>query len=84
LDCQIRNTFHLPLPENRINEGWWKDLGNNELINSEMVIAINPEVVVGLALTIIIKAYGSHSTPYTSSLLYGDGRKRLLWAKPNG
>lgn len=46
-----------PLTRKRINEGLVKDLGNNEAINSEMVIAINPEVVVGFSINNNNKAY---------------------------
>ncbi|MCK0146994.1 ABC transporter substrate-binding protein [Arenibacter sp. F26102] len=46
-----------PQTRKRINEGMVKDLGNNEALNSEMVIAINPEVVVGFSINNKNKAY---------------------------
>jgi len=46
-----------PLTRKRINKGLVKNLGNNEAINSEMVIALNPEVVVGFSINSKNKAY---------------------------
>ena len=41
----------------RINEGQIKELGNNEAINTEMVIELNPEVLVGFSIDNQNKAY---------------------------
>lgn len=41
----------------RIENGLIKELGNNESINTEMVIALNPEVVFGFSINSQNKAY---------------------------
>ncbi len=41
----------------RIDEGLVKELGNNESINTEMAIALNPEVVFGFSINSQNKAY---------------------------
>ena len=41
----------------RIDQGQIKDLGNNESINTEMVIELNPEVVFGFSINNQNKAY---------------------------
>ena len=41
----------------RINNGLIKELGNNEAINTEMVIELNPEVVIGFSINSQNKAY---------------------------
>ncbi|MGB5821505.1 MAG: ABC transporter substrate-binding protein [Saonia sp.] len=41
----------------RIDEGLVQELGNNERINAEMVIALNPEVLVGFGIDNKNKAY---------------------------
>jgi len=41
----------------RIKNGMIKELGNNEAINTEMVIALNPEVVIGFSINSQNKAY---------------------------
>ena len=41
----------------RIDEGYIEELGNNESINTEMVIALNPELVVGFSINSNNKAY---------------------------
>ena len=41
----------------RIDQGLIKDLGNNESINTEMVIELNPEVVIGFSISNQNKAY---------------------------
>lgn len=46
-----------PKTRKRINEGLVQELGNNESLNSEMVIALNPEVVVGFSINQENKAY---------------------------
>ncbi|MBU2904812.1 ABC transporter substrate-binding protein [Arenibacter algicola] len=46
-----------PMTRKRINEGLVQELGNNESLNSEMVIALNPEVVVGFSINHENKAY---------------------------
>ena len=46
-----------PKTRKRINDGLVKELGNNESLNSEMVIALNPEVVVGFSINHENKAY---------------------------
>lgn len=46
-----------PKTRKRINEGLVQELGNNESLNSEMVIALNPEVVVGFSINHQNKAY---------------------------
>ena len=46
-----------PKTRKRINEGLVQELGNNESLNSEMVIALNPEVVVGFSINHENKAY---------------------------
>ena len=46
-----------PKTRKRINEGLVQELGNNESLNSEMVIALNPEVVVGFSISHENKAY---------------------------
>ena len=46
-----------PMTRKRINEGLVQELGNNESLNSEMVIALNPEVVVGFSINHANKAY---------------------------
>jgi iron complex transport system substrate-binding protein len=46
-----------PKTRKRINEGLVKELGNNESLNSEMVIALNPEVVIGFSINHQNKAY---------------------------
>ncbi|EAR01605.1 ABC transporter substrate-binding protein [Maribacter sp. HTCC2170] len=42
---------------NRIDEGKIKELGNNESINTEMVIELQPEVVIGFSINSQNKAY---------------------------
>ncbi|WP_348647860.1 ABC transporter substrate-binding protein [Arenibacter sp. F20364] len=46
-----------PKTRKRINEGLVQELGNNESLNSEMVIALNPEIVVGFSIDNQNKAY---------------------------
>jgi len=46
-----------PKTRKRINDGLVKELGNNESLNSEIVIALNPEVVVGFSINHENKAY---------------------------
>ncbi|MDL5511680.1 ABC transporter substrate-binding protein [Arenibacter sp. M-2] len=46
-----------PKTRKRINEGLVQELGNNESLNSEMVIALNPEVVIGFSINRTNKAY---------------------------
>ncbi len=41
----------------RIKNGLIKELGNNEAINTEMVIALNPELVIGFSINSQNKAY---------------------------
>ncbi len=41
----------------RIDDGLIKELGNNESINTEMVIALNPDVVIGFSINNQNKAY---------------------------
>ncbi|MCP4975879.1 MAG: ABC transporter substrate-binding protein [Maribacter sp.] len=41
----------------RINDGLIKELGNNESINTEMVIELNPDVVIGFSINNQNKAY---------------------------
>ena len=41
----------------RIKNGLIKELGNNESINTEMVIELNPEVVIGFSINSQNKAY---------------------------
>ena len=41
----------------RIKNGLIKELGNNEAINTEMVIELNPEVVIGFSINSQNKAY---------------------------
>jgi iron complex transport system substrate-binding protein len=53
------NTEYISSPKTRkrINEGLIQDLGNNESLNSEMVISLKPEVVIGFSINHQNKAY---------------------------
>jgi len=42
---------------NRIDQGYIKELGNNESINTEMAIELNPDVVIGFSINNQNKAY---------------------------
>ncbi|ASV31905.1 ABC transporter substrate-binding protein [Maribacter cobaltidurans] len=44
---------------NRIEEGQIKELGSNETLNTEMVIALQPELVVGFSINAQNKAYNT-------------------------
>ena len=46
-----------PKTRTRINDGLVQELGNNESLNSEMVISLNPELVVGFSINHENKAY---------------------------
>lgn len=46
-----------PATRKRIDAGLISDLGKNESLNSEMVIAINPDVVIGFSINNENKAY---------------------------
>lgn len=46
-----------PATRKRIDAGLIRDLGKNESLNSEMVIAINPDVVIGFSINNENKAY---------------------------
>lgn len=46
-----------PKTRKRIDDGLVQELGNNESLNSEMVISLNPEVVIGFSINHQNKAY---------------------------
>ncbi len=46
-----------PIARKRIEEGKVKELGNNESLNTEMTIALHPELVIGFAINGQNKAY---------------------------
>jgi len=46
-----------PKTRKRIDAGLVKELGSNEILNTEMVLALNPEVVVGFGINDQNKAY---------------------------
>ncbi|MDB4293426.1 ABC transporter substrate-binding protein [Maribacter sp.] len=48
-----------PKTRKRIAAGFVQELGNNESLNTEMVLALNPEVVVGFGINDQNKAYES-------------------------
>ena len=41
----------------RIDAGWVKELGHNESLNTEMVIALHPELIIGFGIDNANKAY---------------------------
>ena len=61
-----------PMTRKRINEGLVQELGNNESLNSEMVIALNPEVVVGFSINHENKAYETIQRSNISVVYNGD------------
>ena len=56
----------------RIDDGLIKELGNNESINTEMVIALNPELVVGFGIDSQNKAYETISRSNIPVVYNGD------------
>ncbi len=57
---------------NRIDNGFIKELGNNESINTEMVIALKPELVVGFGIDSQNKAYETISRSNIPVVYNGD------------
>lgn len=55
-----------------IDEGKIKELGNNETLNTEMVIELNPEVVVGFSINSENKAYETLQRADVSIVYNGD------------
>lgn len=56
----------------RIDNGLIKELGNNEAINTEMVIALKPELVVGFGINAQNKAYETISRSHIPVVYNGD------------
>ncbi len=56
----------------RIDNGAIKELGNNESLNTEMVIALNPELVVGFGINAQNKAYETISRSNIPVVYNGD------------
>jgi iron complex transport system substrate-binding protein len=56
----------------RIDNGAIKELGNNESLNTEMVIALNPELVVGFGINAQNKAYETISRSDIPVVYNGD------------
>ena len=56
----------------RIENGLIKELGNNESINTEMVIELNPEVVIGFSINSQNKAYETLQRSNISVVYNGD------------
>lgn len=56
----------------RINEGLVQELGNNEALNSEMVIALHPEVVIGFSINRENRAYETIQRSHIPVVYNGD------------
>ena len=65
----------------RINNGHIKELGNNESINTEMVIALNPELVVGFGINAQNKAYETISRSNIPVVYNGDWTEKTPLGK---
>ncbi len=65
----------------RISDGKVKELGNNEFINTEMVIALQPNAVIGFGLNNKNKAYNTISKSNTPVLYNGEWTEETPLAK---
>lgn len=68
------NTEYISSPKTRIriNEGLVQELGNNESLNSEMVIALHPEVVIGFSINHENRAYETIQRSHIPVVYNGD------------
>ena len=68
------NTEYISSPKTRIriNEGLVQELGNNESLNSEMVIALNPEAVIGFSINHENRAYETIQRSHIPVVYNGD------------
>ncbi len=51
------NLISSPAARERIDKGFIRELGTNESINTEIVLELNPEVVIGFGINDVNKAY---------------------------